>query len=83
MRSLPLYLMVAVPILFGCASSPPPPAPSIKPSLDQSLAAPCNQNGQPKADDYDAWLAWMVDVVLLNYADCAVRHARTVEAWPE
>lgn len=57
--------------------------PSPKPLLDSTLAAPCKPPGEPIADDYDAWLDWVVDVVLRNYADCAIRHARTVEAWPK
>src|SRR3569623_947380 len=84
MRTLLLCLLTAALMLSGCASSPAPLVPSTKPLLDSALAADCKPLGQPdKPDDYDAWLTWMVDVVLPNYGDCAIRHRRTIEAWPQ
>ncbi len=54
----------------------------MKPLLDQSLAEPCHPNGKPAREDYDAWQAWMEEVVLKNYADCAIRKQGVVDAWP-
>jgi len=42
-------------------------------------AADCG--GRPGADDYDAWQAWAIEL-LGQYAACAARHAKTVQAWP-
>jgi len=36
---------------------------------------------RPGADDYDAWQAWAIEL-LRQYAECAARHAKTVQAWP-
>jgi hypothetical protein len=36
---------------------------------------------RPGADDYDAWQAWAIEL-LRRYAECAARHAKTVQAWP-
>lgn len=39
----------------------------IKASLDSALAAPCPVVERPAADDYDAWQAWAIEL-LLQYA---------------
>ncbi|MGF6275570.1 hypothetical protein ABIB38_003969 [Massilia sp. UYP11] len=52
------------------------------PPLDSALAAPCPAIARPTADDYDAWQAWAIDL-LHQYAECASRHAKTVQAWPK
>jgi len=46
------------------------------------LAAPCPAVERPAADDYDAWQAWAIEL-LSQYATCAARHAKTVQAWPK
>jgi len=38
--------------------------------------------GRPAAADYDEWLVWSLDL-MQKYSTCAVRHAKTVEAWPK
>ena len=56
----------------------------IAPSLDQYLANDCALIGEtPSADDYDVLQGWMQDVLIPKYVDCAVRHRKTVEAWPK
>ena len=52
-----------------------------KASLDSALAAPCPVVERPSADDYDAWQAWAIEL-LLHYAGSAERHAKPVQAWP-
>jgi hypothetical protein len=37
---------------------------------------------RPGADDYDAWQVWAIGL-LHQYAMCAARHAKTVQAWPK
>jgi len=37
---------------------------------------------KPDAPDYDVWQLWAIDL-LRQYADCAARHAKTVQAWPK
>lgn len=68
--------------LTACAHSTPPLTPPIRPSLDSALAAPCPAVAKPDAPDYDVWQLWMIDL-LHQYADCAARHAKTVQAWPK
>jgi hypothetical protein len=46
------------------------------------LAAPCPAVERPGADDYDAWQVWSIEL-LSQYATCAARHAKTVQAWPK
>lgn len=79
-----LCLLIASLMLQGCAVSRDPPPPSIKPLLDSELEATCKPIGRPKNEsDFDSWQAWVEEVVLPNYMDCAVRHYRTVKAWPK
>ena len=78
MRSL--FPLIAALILSGCATLTPQSTPPIKSSLDSALAAPCPAVERPAADDYDAWQAWAIDL-LRQYAECAARHAKTVQAW--
>lgn len=80
MRSL--YLLIAALILSGCATSTPQSTPPTRSSLDSALAAPCPAIERPTADDYDAWQAWSIEL-LRQYAECAARHAKTVQAWPK
>lgn len=80
MRSL--FPLIAALILSGCATSTPRSTPPTKASLDSALAAPCPTIERPRADDYDAWQAWAIDL-LKQYAECAARHAKTVQAWPK
>jgi len=37
---------------------------------------------RPADDGYHAWQAWAIDLLRL-YAECADRHAKTVQAWPK
>ncbi|MBD8654093.1 hypothetical protein IFT68_00440 [Oxalobacteraceae sp. CFBP 13730] len=53
-----------------------------KASLDSALAAPCPVVKSPAAPDYDSWQEWMNEL-LVQYAACAARHAKTVQAWPK
>ena len=80
MRSL--CLLIAVLMLPGCATSTPQSTPPTKASLDSALAAPCPEVPRPAADDFDAWQAWAIGL-LGQYAECAARHAKTVQAWPK
>lgn len=69
--------------LTACATpSPPPMQPSPVPPLDSKLAEPCPALVAPDTLDFDAWQAWMVDV-LQQYSECAIRHRATVAAWPK
>lgn len=36
----------------------------------------------PSADDYDVWQAWVQSDLLGALVDCAIRHSKTVAAWP-
>jgi hypothetical protein len=47
-----------------------------------ALTALCPAVERPGADDYGAWQAWAIDLLSL-YAQCAARHAKTVQAWPK
>ena len=76
------FLLIAALTLCGCATSIPPSTPPIRPSLDSALAAPCPEVAKPDAPDYDVWQAWAIQL-LHQYADCAARHAKTVQAWPK
>lgn len=53
------------------------------PQLDSSLAAPCKTLVAPQLLDFDDWQVWTQDVVLQAYGDCAARHLKTVQAWPQ
>ena len=76
------FLLIAALILSGCATSTPQSTPPTKASLDSALAAPCPHIERPAAADYDVWQAWAIDL-LHQYAECAARHAKTVQAWPQ
>jgi len=76
-----LCLLVACLMLTACATSTQQSKPPTKASLDSALAAPCPAVERPGADDYDAWQAWAIEL-LRQYAECAARHAKTVQAWP-
>jgi len=83
MRVLPaLCLSIVVLMLAGCKTLTPQSTPPTKASLDSALAAPCPVIERPGADDYDAWQAWAIEL-LRHYAECAARHAKTVQAWPK
>lgn len=75
-----LCLLVACLMLTACATSTPQSKPPTKASLDSALAAPCPVVERPAASDYDAWQEWMNEL-LSQYATCAGRHAKTVQAW--
>ena len=74
-------LLIAALTLTACATSTPQSTPPTKASLDSALAAPCPSVARPAAADYDVWQAWAIDL-LRQYAECAARHAKTVQAWP-
>lgn len=76
------FLLIAALMLSGCATSTPLSTPPTRPPLDSALAAPCAAVDRPAADDYDAWQAWAIDL-LRQYAECAARHVKTVQAWPK
>ena len=80
MRSL--YLLIAALMLCGCATSTPQSTPPTKASLDSALAAPCPPVERPASPDYDVWQEWAI-ALLRQYAECAARHAKTVQAWPK
>ena len=77
-----VFLLAAVLTTSGCAHLTPPSKLPIRPSLDSALAAPCPAIVKPDAPDYDVWQLWAIDL-LRQYADCAARHAKTVQAWPQ
>jgi hypothetical protein len=77
-----LCLLVACLTLTACTTSTPQLKPPTKASLDSALAAPCPAVEHPGADEYDAWQAWVIEL-LHQYATCAARHAKTVQAWPK
>jgi hypothetical protein len=68
--------------MCACAVWEPQSKPPTKASLDSALAAPCPAIERPGADDYDEWQAWAIEL-LRQYAECAARHAKTVQAWPK
>jgi hypothetical protein len=37
---------------------------------------------RPSTADYDAWQEWAIGL-LQQYAACAARHVKTVQAWPK
>lgn len=81
MRSLCLW--AALPLLTACATSTPLSTPPTRPPpLDSALAAPCPEVPKPESPDYDVWQVWAMNLVR-QYADCAARHAKTVQAWPK
>jgi len=43
---------------------------------------PCPEVPKPESPDYDVWQAWALGL-LRQYADCAARHTKTVQAWPK
>jgi hypothetical protein len=51
-----------------------------KVQLGRALAAPCLAVERPGADDYDAWQAWVIEL-LRQYAESAARRAKIVYAW--
>jgi hypothetical protein len=75
------FLMAVCLTLSACVTSTPQSKPPTKAFLDSALAAPCPMVERPGADDYDAWQAWAIEL-LRRYAECAARHAKTVQAWP-
>lgn len=83
MRNRLLCLLAASLTLCACEHLPKQPPQWTPLQLDSKLAEPCHKNGLPASDDYDAWQAWVQDKVLPNYADCAIRHNATVDAWPK
>lgn len=76
------FLLAVCLTLCGCATSTLQSKPPTKASLDSALATPCPVIERPGADDYDAWQVWAIEL-LRQYAECAARHAKTVQAWPE
>jgi len=48
--------------------------------LDSALTAPCPEVERPAAAGYVAWQEWAIGL-LHQYATCAARHAKTVQAW--
>ena len=78
-----LCLLIVVPMTFACATSNPPLKKSVKPLLDQTLAAPCPIPSAPDKLDYDVWQLWVENELLRALGDCAIRHNKTVEAWPK
>lgn len=84
MRPLPHYLLIASLALSGCATSQKPLRPLMPPSLDQYLAADCPLIGTtPSTDDYDVLQDWVQGVLIPRYVECAIRHRKTVDAWPK
>ena len=82
MRKTNLFLLIVALMLAGCAVSPKPLPPPSKPQLDSSLAAGCVIPDVPEVADYDVWQAWVQGSVLPALVTCAIRHAKTVAAWP-
>ena len=79
-----LIILIASLALCGCETLPKRPPPPIKPSLDQYLANSCALIGEtPTTDDYDVLQAWVQEVLIPMYTDCAIRHRQTVDAWPK
>ncbi len=82
-----LCLWIVLQILAACAAfekpSAPPMQPSKVPALDRELATPCKELTAPDALDFDVWMTWVQDEVLRAYGECAIRHRRTIDAWPK
>lgn len=57
--------------------------PSKVPPLDSYLAAPCDDIPEFPGGDYDAWQLWVQEKLIPAYTNCAIRHAKTVKAWPK
>lgn len=84
MRPLPLSLLIASLALCGCETLPKRPPPLTAPLLDQYLANDCAFVGEtPTTDDYDVLQGWVQEVLIPQYTDCAIRHRKTVDAWPK
>lgn len=84
MRLHHLFPLIAGLALSACATSQKQPPPPTKPLLDQYLASDCQTIGPtPTRDDYDVLQDWVQDLLIPKYIDCAVRHRKTVEAWPK
>ncbi|QDH50432.1 hypothetical protein [Caulobacter phage RLK] len=66
--------------LLPCAACLPKRLPTPTPALQANLKALCPPLPQPESLD-PARLEWELKVVA-QYGDCAERHRRTVEAWP-
>jgi hypothetical protein len=70
-------------MMFGCAALQNQSKPYEKPQLDSSLAKDCVIPDAPTSKDYDVWQTWVEEQVLAALGDCAIRHKKTVEAWPK
>ena len=77
-----LSLLIASLLLTACATSTPQSKPPTKASLDSELAVLCPPIERPAAPDYDDWQEWAIGL-LHQYAECAARHAKTVQSWPK
>ena len=77
-----LCLLIASLLLTACATSTPQSTPPTKASLDSELAALCPPIERPAAPDYDDWQEWGNELIA-QYAVCAIRHAKTIQAWPK
>ncbi|GAA0412719.1 hypothetical protein GCM10009094_16010 [Massilia aurea] len=75
------FLLAVCLTLSACATSTPQSKPPTKAFLDSALAALCPVVERPAAADYDVWQEW-ANELLQQYAECAARHAKTVQAWP-
>ena len=84
MRHLLSFLTIAVLALSGCETLPKAPPKLTAPLLDQFLANDCQLIGEtPTTDDYDVLQDWVQDILIPRYIDCAIRHRKTVDAWPK
>ena len=79
-----LYLLIAVLMTAGCATSKAPLMPPTRQQaqLDSKLAEPCAVIPYPDSQDFDVWQLW-AQQLLTAYGECAGRHAETVKAWPK
>ena len=84
MRHLHRCLLIASLALSACATSPTPQPPPTRPPLDQYLASDCELIGPvPVTDDFDVLDTWVREHLFTIIADCAIRHRKTVDAWPK
>jgi hypothetical protein len=84
MRRLLVCPWIVVLALCGCETLPKQPQRQTVPSLDKYLANDCALIGDtPNADDYDVLQSWVQENLIPKYVDCAIRHRKTVDAWPK
>jgi hypothetical protein len=83
MRIQNLCPMIVVLMLTGCPASLKPPPLQTRPLLDSALAQDCKPINVPNTMNIDEILTWIKFELFRDYGECAIRHKKTVEAWPK